>query len=70
LEEVGSKAFDAAQFAAKQHSRPSPPVPLKSACEHSPSGPLEEYDEPQDFEAAGALRETARRETFRNNIFF
>ena len=38
------------QFAAKQYSRPSPPVLLRSACEQPPSGPRERCELFQDFD--------------------
>src|SRR6516225_8120572 len=45
-----------AQFTAKQYSRPSPPVLLKSAWEQPPSGPRDGWDEFQDFEASSSRR--------------
>src|SRR6266571_3126181 len=47
---------DVRQFAAKQYSRPSPPVLFRSACEQPPSGPREGCDEFQDFEASSSRR--------------
>src|SRR3954469_24681919 len=46
----------APQFAAKQYSRPSPPVLFRSFCEQPPSGPREGCEEFQDFEASSSRR--------------
>src|SRR5689334_11394495 len=46
----------ARQFAAKQYSRPSPPVLFRSACEQPPSGPREGCEEFQDFEGSSSRR--------------
>src|SRR5260370_37560252 len=48
--------FEFRQFAAKQYSRPSPPVLLRSACEQPPSGPREACEEFQDFEASSSRK--------------
>src|SRR6185437_15720713 len=42
------------QFAAKQYSRPSPPVLLRSAWEQPPSGPREGCELFQDFDASSS----------------
>ena len=49
----------ARQFAAKQYNSPSPPVLFRSACEQPPSGPREECEEFQDFEASSSRRPDA-----------
>src|ERR1700676_3536400 len=49
-------APDVSQFAAKQYSRRSPPVLLRSACEQPPSGPREGCELFQDFEASSSRR--------------
>src|SRR3954470_1644459 len=46
----------ASQFDAKQYSRPSPPVLLRSACEQPPSGPREGCELFHDFEASSSRR--------------
>src|SRR6476659_2360756 len=51
-----SPGNDAAQFAAKQYSRPSPPVLFRSACEQPPSEPREGCEAFQDFDASSSRR--------------
>src|SRR3954462_393163 len=46
----------APQFAAKQNSRPSPPVLFRSACEQPPSGPREGGELFQDFDGSSSRR--------------
>src|ERR1700755_436867 len=42
------------QFTAKQYSKPSPPVLLRSFCEQPPSGPRDGCDEFHDFDGASS----------------
>src|SRR5882724_9877375 len=44
------------QFAAKQYSKPSPPVLLRSACEQPPSAPREGCDVFHDFDESSSRR--------------
>src|SRR3954466_7136342 len=46
----------ASQFAAKQYSRPSPPVLFRSACEQPPSGPREGCELFQDFDGSSSRK--------------
>src|SRR6478672_494793 len=47
---------DTGQFAAKQYSRPSPPVLFRSACEQPPSEPRDGCEVFQDFDGSSSRR--------------